>query len=376
MKNYDFDFVFAYQESINSKLITSKHRMAEFLSKKGFQILYIEVPIFITNWIFIRLKNKFTKNSYDKKNEKYKNLRIIKPFTLIPTKFLFDNIIFANFETFTISLYLKLILKKKNIKARNFQIYIPKSINLILNNFIHTDQILYHLVDDFRYLLSAPKVLSIFHELSLSKATKIFTPSNSIAENISNKNTYILPHGFERYDFKALEQKTFLRPKNNILYYGQLNKLNFNLVNQVIDSLNDYNFIFIGNLSESYIVRKSNVNLINFMSHRDLMHILFNAQLLWCPFKINKLTTSMAPIKFIEGLSYGIPILSTSINFKDSLIQDFIEFKDTIPEHISFIRSFQNYENYQKRIDRINSVKERSWDAIMKKYFDLINFGN
>ena len=256
MKNYDYDFVFAYQESLNSKLITSKHRMAEFLSKKGFQILYIEVPIFITNWIFIRLKNKFIINSYDKKNEKYKNLRIVKPFTLIPTKFLFDNIIFANFETFIICLYLKLILKKKNIKARNFQIYIPKSINLILNNFIHTDQILYHLVDDFRYLLSAPKVLSIFHELSLSKAAKIFTPSNSIAENISNKNIYILPHGFERYDFKALEKKTFLRPKNNILYYGQLNKLNFKLVNQVIDSLNDYNFIFIGNLSESYIERR------------------------------------------------------------------------------------------------------------------------
>ena len=108
------------------------------------------------------------------------------------------------------------------------------------------------------------------------------------------------------------------------------------------------------------------------MRHDHLMYLLKNCQLLWCPFKINALTGSMTPIKFVEALSQGIPVLSTSINFKDELISEYIEFKDESQSHISFIQDFYENENDNKKLERINRVKERSWDAIISKYIDLI----
>ena len=67
MNNFDFDFVFAYQESVDCKLITSKHRLINFFIDKEYKILYIEVPVFFPIWIF----KKFT-NLILYKSHKYK----------------------------------------------------------------------------------------------------------------------------------------------------------------------------------------------------------------------------------------------------------------------------------------------------------------
>ncbi len=366
MTKYDFDFIFAYQESLDSKLITSKHRIIEFLSKKGYKILYIEVPIFFTSWIYLRIKKILrNKNSYSYP----KNITCIRPLTFFPTKFIFDNKFFADIETLIVNFYLKVSLKRFFITTKYFQIYIPKSINLLKNNFIKSDLIIYHLVDDFRYLLRAPRVLSFYHELTIEKSNIIFTPSINIAEEISSNKVHILPHGFKRYNFNNQKKLDILSPKNNILYYGQLNKLNYELVNKVISSLRDFNFIFVGNLSKSNINQMENVKFVNFISHKKLMFLLKNCQLLWCPFKKNKLTNFMTPIKFLESLSYGVPVLSTQINFKEETLQELIEFKDKSSEHISFIKNFQQRENNLKKINRIKSVEKRTWDVIIKQYF-------
>ena len=164
MHYFDFDFVFAYQESIDSKLITSKHRLINYFLDKGYRVLYIEIPIFFPIWIFKKFKNLII---YRKK-DKNKKLKIIKPFTLIPTKSFFDNKLIAKFETFTIKTYLKFILKKKSIKSKNFFIYIPKAIDLYLESFISTKNIYYHLIDDFRFLKRAPQIINYYHKLTLN----------------------------------------------------------------------------------------------------------------------------------------------------------------------------------------------------------------
>ena len=370
-----FDFVFAYQESIDSKLITSKHRLINYFIDKEYKILYIEIPVFFPIWILKKFINLIYYKKIKYEHSKNKKLQIIKPFTLIPTKFFFDNKLIAKFEAFTIKTYIKFVLKTKSINSKNFFIYIPKAIDLYCERFISTKNIYYHLIDDFRFLKRAPKIINYYHKITLSLSSKIFTPSYYMAEKINKENVHILPHGYINYKFKKnnYDISNIVSQKfNNIIYYGQLNKLNYNLVNEVIYKLRNHNFIFIGNLQDSNINKQENVKSINFMPHNHLMYLVKNCQLLWCPFKINNLTGSMTPIKFVEALSQGIPILSTSINFKDKLISEYIEFKDNPQEHISFIQNFYKNENDKKRLERINIVKERSWDAIIRKYIDLI----
>ena len=80
----------------------------------------------------------------------------------------------------------------------------------------------------------------------------------------------------------------------------------------------------------------------------------------------------MTPIKFIEALSLGKPVLSTKIIFKDSQIKKLIRFSNSASEHINYIKNLQYTENMAKIIERKASVKERNWNAIMEKYYKLI----
>ena len=90
MHYFDFDFVFAYQESIDSKLITSKHRLINYFIDKEYKILYIEIPVFFPIWILKKFINLIYYKKIKYEHSKNKKLQIIKPFTLIPTKFFFD----------------------------------------------------------------------------------------------------------------------------------------------------------------------------------------------------------------------------------------------------------------------------------------------
>ena len=80
----------------------------------------------------------------------------------------------------------------------------------------------------------------------------------------------------------------------------------------------------------------------------------------------------MTPIKFVEALSFGLPILSTNINFRDSSIKNFIEFKNESEEHIEYITNFHNNESASKRNKRMNLVKDRSWDVTINQFQKIL----
>ena len=374
MEKEDFDFIFAYQEELNCKLFTSKHRIVAFLSKQGYKILYIEVPKFILVWIYEKIKSLFFKRIIIPEEFNSKNIYILKPFTIIPTKFLFDNLIFSKIESYIVKLYIKIKLKSP-ISCRYFQIYIPKSIELLFNKTINSKKVIYHLIDDFRYLKRAPKVISTYHNIVSSSSPKIITPSKKLYDQIINKNKFFLPHGYVNYEFDTQNYnfKNLLSNKlNNIIYYGQLNKLNYQLIIDVVSELPEFNFIFIGINHKIQKIKLENLNFIDYLDHKKLMYLLKHSQLLWCPFNKNNLSFAMTPIKYIEALSFGIPVLSTHINYKDSLTNELIVFKDNYLEHVNFIRTFQKFENPDKKAGRIEAVKDRTWDVIINKYIEFI----
>tara|TARA_B100000575_G_scaffold280509_1_gene270107 strand:+ start:19664 stop:20782 length:1119 start_codon:yes stop_codon:yes gene_type:complete len=368
LQNYDYDFIFAYQESLNCKLITSKHRIVNYFLNKKYNVLYIELPLFLPNWILKKIFSLF-ENNY---NSRYKNIKVIRPFTVFPTKLIFDNKFFSRLESFIVSIYIQMVLGKRSISCRYFQIYIPKAIELFTRKYIYTKNIYYHLIDDFRFLKRAPKVLDYYHKLSLTISTKIFTPSKSVLRKINSEKVYFLPHGYISYNFKEnkLNTKNIISERYvNIIYYGQLNKLNYELINEVILNSEQANFLFVGNIGQSNIISRENVKKIYFLNHKDLMFILKSCQLLWCPFEQNKLNFSMTPIKFTEALSFGIPVLSTNINFEDPLIKDLIDFRDKAIEHIEYIQNIKYREN---SLNLTNKIKERSWDSILDKFNETI----
>ena len=80
----------------------------------------------------------------------------------------------------------------------------------------------------------------------------------------------------------------------------------------------------------------------------------------------------MTPIKFIETLSLGLPILSTKIDFEDSKIINLIKFSNNPKFHVENINNFKKFEKFEQKLLRQKAVKDRNWNIIMKKYYEII----
>lgn len=369
---YDYDIAIAYQENIYSKLKTSKHILVDYLLKKNHKILYIEYPKPFNKWIIAQI-NRYRKKDKCSENFSKENLRIIRPLTILPTKFLFDKKFFAEIESFIVYIYCLFSLKKLKITSKTFLIYIPKAIRLTKDSMIKNNKKIYHLIDDFRYLPQSPECFKSYHEKTINECDIIITPSKVISRKLNLDKCKLIPHGFINY--KTLgdtqEYTQFLNPKqNNIIYYGQFNKLDFTFAKKVIKELKGCNFIFIGKGDVPF--KSKNLKVINSISHKKLINLLSKCQLLWCPFKVNRLTKSMTPIKFIESLSLGLPILSTQIDYEDTEIMHLIEFSNKSESHIRFIKNLKKSELYEDKLIRKKSVQDRNWNVIMNRYYELI----
>ena len=190
---YDYDITIAYQENIEFKLRTSKHILVDYLLKKNLKILYVEYPRPLTKWIIAQINKLRKKNCYTENFSK-QQLRILRPLTIIPTKYFFDNKFFAEIEAMVVYIYCLFSLKKFKINSKTFLIYIPKAIRLARESMIRNQKKIYHLIDDFRYFPSAPKCFGKYHDIALNECDSIITPSDTIAKRLNLDKCKVIHH--------------------------------------------------------------------------------------------------------------------------------------------------------------------------------------
>ena len=89
-----------------------------------------------------------------------------------------------------------------------------------MNNTFEANFIIYHLIDDFRYLKRAPKITNYYHNLAISLSSKFITPSYQIYKATNKKNKLFLPHGY--YLYKSFEKEKFVKEFLNTNHSVQL----------------------------------------------------------------------------------------------------------------------------------------------------------
>jgi GT2 family glycosyltransferase len=100
-------------------------------------------------------------------------------------------------------------------------------------------------------------------------------------------------------------------------YYGALAEwVDFQLVADLADAAPEWSFVLIGDhfTAEVDLLKgKPNVHLLGLRPYADMPRYLFNFNACIIPFKLNKITHAVDPVKFYEFLSGGKPIVSTPL---------------------------------------------------------------
>ncbi|MCR9527640.1 glycosyltransferase [Vibrio alginolyticus] len=224
--------------------------------------------------------------------------------------------------------------------------------------------LIYYCGDDFSALAGVDHDTVTKHERTLVNAANvIFTASETLSTKFPSHKTVTLPHGVNVSLFSEPAPKAKDLPDNGrkvLGFYGSLSEwLDYDLIAQVADQAPDWDLVFIGpnEFSDNPLPQRCNVYYLGPRAHHTLPSYSQHWDASWLPFVDNAQIKACNPLKLLEYLATGTPVISTS-------------FPALMPyKHMLHI--VQNVEDVCASLDHLipppaNSkqyVQQQSWEA-------------
>ena len=216
----------------------------------------------------------------------------------------------------------------------------------------------------------------------MEKSDVCFATARQLLEDRKewSSNFHLIPNGAEFEHFSRVQTEKLPVPsemqkiKGPIVGFvgGISDWINLELIEEAATELPNYSFIMIGPVDTDIdgLKRLKNVFFLGPKSYTDLPNYIQCFDMCLIPFKINKLTKSVNPIKMYEYFSSGKPVIATPMQevvlFKD--IVDIVENKEQMVQAITNIAENSDEYNSQEAINKRRQIgKENSWDSRWNK---------
>ncbi|WP_447060610.1 glycosyltransferase [Vibrio alginolyticus] len=178
--------------------------------------------------------------------------------------------------------------------------------------------LIYYCGDDFSALAGVDHDTVTKHERTLVNAANvIFTASDTLSTKFPSHKTVTLPHGVNVSLFSEPAPKAEDFPNNGrkvLGFYGSLSEwLDYDLIAQVADQAPDWDLVFIGpnEFSDNPLPQRCNVYYLGPRAHHTLPRYSQHWDASWLPFVDNAQIKACNPLKLLEYLATGTPVIST-----------------------------------------------------------------
>lgn len=215
-------------------------------------------------------------------------------------------------------------------------------------------------------------------ETTIIKKADILTATASSLKTKLEKNSkkivHLLPNAYDDKIFNL--EKEYLKPLDLppapiIIYIGALwgSWFDIDMVVYLGRSLPNYNFVLIGEYNGQYDeISPSNIYFPGLKPQSQLPAYLLYSNIGIIPFKINRLTEGVNPLKVYEYLAMGLTVVSTPMEELKEIPNVFLansktEFSNTIKEILTNNIKTQNIENW---------LKNHNWEQRVEKLISLL----
>jgi glycosyltransferase involved in cell wall biosynthesis len=190
------------------------------------------------------------------------------------------------------------------------------------------------------------EILALEEELC-NRAHYIFFSSdnlhNSLSHryNLTSKSYRIINNGIKLYKKtnRKINIENFSRKNINLFYAGTISEwFDFDLILKSLEHFQNLHYYLAGP-TEVNIPRNNNIHYAGIIEHSQIYNFLSMADILIMPFKMNKLTLSVDPVKIYEYIYSCKPIIAP----------DYPETR----KFNQFVYLYNNPDNYIKTIDHI-----------------------
>ncbi|GLR73536.1 glycosyltransferase [Aliivibrio sifiae] len=273
---------------------------------------------------------------------------------------------------------LKPLIKKAELKNPILWTSLPTVADICGS--LGESRIIYYCGDDFGALAGVDHDVVLAHEERLVKKSDIILAASPVlCDKFPKNKVKYLPHGvdfilFNQPVYRAKDLPNDGRPIAG--FYGSLSKwLDYELLNHVIEVNPDWHFIFIGQNELPYnpLVKRENVHILGPKPHYQLPRYSQHWQVSLLPFVKNEQIRSCNPLKLLEYLATGTPIISTDFPalapYKSAIhtvnsVNEFNTSLNTIQQNWFKPNKLERHKQIQQQT---KLIKAHTWQAKAKQ---------
>lgn len=281
-------------------------------------------------------------------------------------------------------LSIKLMQSRLHLSRPMIWIFAPNMVNMI--GYLNETDVIYYCVDKHSAHRDVNSVmLEKMEQRLLKKADCVIACSRKLAEEGKkvNSNTYYIPHGVDWELFRKALEKDLKIPedisaiqKPIIGFYGFISPdwIDFDLLEHMAVKRPEWSIVLLGktSLDLKKLISLGNVHYLGVKKFKDLSGYSKAFDVAIIPFNINELTLNSNPLKLLEYLSSGNPVVSTRIP-EVTRYADVVKIADTPEEFLSGIEQSLKENSMAEMLKRSNLVKTESWDGRMEKILQVAN---
>jgi hypothetical protein len=282
-----------------------------------------------------------------------------------------------------ISLWLRLLLKKKRMRDPVLFYYEPRYSTLIGK--FRERLVIFDYIDDKLAFSNVPSWMKSYLDNLIKKANLIFVASSYLHKRIlkTRKNdVYLISNGVDVNHFKkAMDDipipEDIMHIKKPIIgYIGALSDwVDFGIIKAISREYPELSVVLIGPEFSSVkseieaLKQYPNIFILGAKPYEILPNYLKAFDVCIIPFKINELTLSSNPIKFYEYISSGKNVVSVNLP-EIKVFDNTIYVADNLEEFLQFIQVSLNEKVDIEKYLKI--AEENTWDKKAEKVVELI----
>lgn len=373
--------------------------MAKEFSKTN-RVFYINHPYSIKDIItFFKsrgFKKKLPAILFGKNNNipikiKDKTLFMVTPLLTLPINFLPKGGVYDFFHKINDKLFFlsfRRMMKKNNIRdfifINTYDPFFAQKFPVDIKPYFK----IYQCVDDIeeveytkKHGLRLEKRIMENYDLTLTTSQELKRIKSKYARFIYCLPNAVDPDLFNRTFFEQLEIPIELIgvQKKVIGYIGNIeHRIDYKLVKMIAKAHYDKLLYFIGPLStkeyqEEGLDRFKNIIFTNGKKIEELPAYLQNIDCAIIPFRCNKLTKSIYPLKINEYLAGGKPVVTTNFSEDIRLFKKVVYIAENHEQFVDLINIAINEDNSELAKNRIRVANENSWQARVEQFWEIVN---
>lgn len=213
-----------------------------------------------------------------------------------------------------------------------------------------------------------------FHEYDVSLVT-----SRNLMEYAKEhaRQIYLLPNAVD-FDLFSVSDSGPGSEQDAIGYIGHIDhRLDYALLDEVITSMPEYTFLFVGPISSKLFYdyqfdKKPNVATTGKKSIQELPEFIKRMKCTIIPFLRNELTKYIYPLKLNEYLASGKPVVSTDFSPDLEDFKNYISLADAAPAFTDAIRKEIDSNSRERCEARKNKAKDNTWTHRVWELWQMI----